>query len=271
MADPWANPGSFSVATWFKPDSQHPVTEPYHLDLARIAGIRIKTLTADSDCATTPQFEAWIGQVHLSQENPPTPTPSPTSVPLPLLDSFNYNSQDKLDQAWQVSKSSNARVTLSTGQGDGNKRAMLISTDLPCADGRYAIVMHRYNPPIDLRSFKILKFEFKGDQLKDPPYGGELSVLLLDASSTPEEVWQSTRWFDRTWFWNAIQISLIGAASQGDPFKHPMNFVIPAWEKIVDGKLDLSHIAGVGFKLNTTCDQYNYSSMSGWIENLVVR
>lgn len=265
--DPWMHPTEFVVANWFETDPHNPVTAPYELDLTQIAGIRLKALTVTSDCAATPQFETWVGQMTLSKEEVLPAIPSR----LPVIDTFDYANQAELQKVWQVIKAPNAQVYYNIDAAEGSNPSLSIYTNLSCEQPRYAFLVRRFPRLLDFSPYTTLQLRVRGDGIDQEPWGGEFSIVLWDASGASEELWQSSGWLNRQDGWQKLDIRLSGKG-QGDPFQHRRDFIVPGWETLMDGFFNLTRIAGIGIKLNTVdnvCQEY--PEMESWIDDLILR
>jgi endo-1,4-beta-xylanase len=191
-----------------------------------------------------------------------------------LIETFDYTDDEALRQAWHISTSGNATVSLETNDGI-NTPSLRIDSDLPCtscgcSEGRYVIASRHFDSPQDWTDAISLTISARGDGLADEPYGGEFSVILWDSAGTAEEQWRSTRFLERATGWQTFTMTLVGAG-QGNAWEHPDDFVIPSWETPQNGTLDLDSISRIGIEASTTIDDCEqHPAMSAWVDTIAL-
>ncbi len=278
-ANPWSHPADFVVPTWFLFYDERPLPETYSLDLSRIAGIRLKAATVDSECQESPQLEVWFGDLRLSEEELAY---EPLSVTLPVVDNFDlYENRTALIMSgnWESYASGILTMNVVANNATGNQPALEIMSYLPCADSRYAGITRRFLEPLDLSGYSTLSLRVRGDGINEAPYGGDFTVILRDSANNQEEIWQNSRWIGRAEGWIPIEIQLQGNG-QADPWNRD-DLAIPSWEEklVNDGVLDLSQIVSIEIQTGTSngeddagnkiCDLY--PKMSIWVDDIFVK
>ncbi len=279
LADPWQHPVDFVVPNWLYDEENSPDENTFTLDFNQIAGIRLKALTVGSECAENPELEVWFGDVHLSKNELAF---EPAPIELPTLDMFNYDSLADLMLGgnWQTASSGITSIAIANGDVSRKQSALQIMSNLPCVTkgGRYSSVSKRFIEPLDLSQYTSITIQARGDGISEAPYGGEFSIVLVDAAGDVEENWQSTRWLARDGGWVNFVVELKGEG-QGNPWGHPSDFIIPDWsQQIENGQLDLEKIVAIQIKSNTTDKDADgntncsiYPKMWVWVDNIILK
>jgi hypothetical protein len=187
------------------------------------------------------------------------------------VDLFEYVADKDAQRAWQVESTGVVTLTMDSfngAPGGTSTKSMRIDSHIPCADERYMQVQNLFCSPQDWSGYRYLEIWVTADDSPGAPPGGEFSVVLVDgASPEGDEVWQSTRWIDKTDAWTPVIIDLSGQGS-GDPWLHPDDFVVPPWETVRDGVMDLDAIKSVWLKALTGADYcLNYPDFRVWVDN----
>lgn len=266
--NPWFHPADFVLPPWTEaPDGNR------RFDLDQISGIWVKTLTAN----TTPDMQVWLDDVRVGPETVASfPLPDP-----PILERFEYQDDASMHIVWKNQSSGAVTTTLDAvvhAPVSGSAQSLRISSYVPCATERFGQTTGFFiNGPLDLSHYNALQLWLRGDQLNEPPYGGEFSVVVIDDDNEP---WQSTRWLDRVNAngpdsgWITVTIALTNTGQVLDsPWHHPTDFVIPTWEagQVGNGILDLNGVRGVWIKsLTTQEDCATYPDFTVWVDEVTV-
>ena len=258
--DPWYHPADFVLPPW------EPVVNG-RLDLPAVQGIAVKSRTTDEHCAVHPRQVIWLDALQAS-----TAAVTPPTLPaLPTLDLFEYRDDDIARVIWK--SASSGRVVLSMDASTyapalGSTRSMEVQSNVPLSSRRYTQVCTTFlNGPLDFSPYANLEIWVRGDGNNTPPYGGEFSIILIEAGS--KEKWQSTRWLARTHPWSQPIAIRLSGSGQGNPWDHPSDFVVPNWEPLQDGVLNLAAIEAVCIKALTTDQAASaHPNFTVWVDNL---
>lgn len=206
-----------------------------------------------------------------------------------LVEDFSHPDDASLNAIWEVVNSSGTIELSAFTETDMQETdidedeidldSMNMVADLPCMPdpgSRSALIAMRFTESLDLSEYETIIITLRTD-LSGPPYGGEFSVVLWEASSRGDEVWQSTRWFASGEEFVEVEIPLIGNVvdrndnDDRNPWNHGEDFTIPFWETYVDGELDTSDIIAIGIRSNTTNEECaNAPSLGTWISRIEV-
>ncbi len=204
-----------------------------------------------------------------------TSSEQPKTPPIVSIDEFEYKNNDDIKKTWVAISSKDAKVDLSSDSAISSDlnfestKSLKIESNVPTANPRYEQIMYIFSPEDWTTHGTSIEIWVKGDGIEQEPWGGEFSICLIDGGSKEDEIWQSTRWIDRKDIWKKITISLTGSG-QGDPWKHPDDFVIPVWEKVRNGVLDKNKIKGIMIKSLTTEEVAGkYPGFTVWVDHLV--
>lgn len=267
--NPWRHPTDFVVPTW-------ETVQNGQLNLNALRGIWIKTLTARNP-SQYPDIMIWVDEATASTDTVSV-IPAPT---LPVLDAVEYANSDDARFVWKRNPDLTGTLTLTIDPTQrapvaNSTRSLKIESNIPCASGGLATASnYLLGGPYDLRGYRSLNLRIRGDQVNASPYGGEFSVILIDKDG---EKWQATRWLDRTsgsnapstynrWDW--AKISLTASTADREPWYHPADFVIPEWETVHNGVLDLDQVQAIVVRSRTTdTDCAHYPRQVAWIDQL---
>jgi hypothetical protein len=196
----------------------------------------------------------------------PVPRPAP-----PIVDLFEYVADKDAQRAWQVESTGIVTLTMDltrVAPGGISTKSMQIDSHIPYATERYMQIKNPFCSPQDWTDYRYLEIWVKADDSPNAPDGGEFSVVLVDgASPEGDEVWQSTRWINKTDGWVRATIGL-GGHGTGDPWLHPADFVVPPWEVVRNGVLDLGAIKSIWLKALTGLDySLDHPDFRVWVDN----
>jgi hypothetical protein len=260
-ATPWHHPADFVLT-----DNGRVGNRVLDRDLIR--SITLKTLTTDEYCATYPGFDVWVDRLVASAE---TVTP-PQLTTLPMLDRFEYGDDVTARLIWKWISSGRMNVTsdaLVYAPG-GSTRSLHIASEVPAGADRFGQAFNIFvNGVQNFNPYRQLRFWARTAPRSSPPYGGELSIELVEASG---EIWRNTRWFgnkDGQW----INIDLVaGSSSVADPWNpaYQNSFVVPQPESFVNGLLELGGIAEIRVIALTTREdaQQGRTGLDLWVDEM---
>jgi len=195
-----------------------------------------------------------------------------------VIDHFEYTDDETARLIWKWVSSGQMTITMDTAvhAAGGSTRSMRIHSDIPAGDPRYGQAFNVFMRGVqDLSAYEQLLFWARTATRASPPYGGELSIELVETdSSDRQEVWRNTRWFGNSsgeW----ITINLVaGTNVPDDPWKQEYSdkFVIPTWHSPVDGILDLTRITEIRIIPLTTQEdvQNGYTQFDLWVDEMAV-
>jgi hypothetical protein len=259
--NPWFHGYDFVIPPW--EEVQNGI-----LNLNKIKGVYIGSLTTNEVVSEYPDYTIWADNLVLSKEVIVPPSPY-------VGDEFEYETDEDLNTVWEKVVSAGGRISLTTSSEHapilGSTKSAKIVTCIPDATPRYEQIQTFFKPT-DWQDKNQLVIWVKGDGFDAEPWGGELSICVIDGGSPEDEVWQSTRWFKRTNGWTKITINLQGATlAQGNSWDHPNDFVIPTWETVRNGKLDKDKIKGLYIKSLTTTEwlEKGYLEMTLYVDHFI--
>jgi hypothetical protein len=265
-ANPWHHPVDFVLADEGAAGNKQ-------LDRDWIQSITLKTLTTDEYCATHPDYDVWIDHLTVSS----APVIPPELVAPPVIDHFEYADKETARVIWKVVSSGQMNVTMDTTvHAPGSARSMHINSDIPYSTARYGQAFNVFIPGVqDLSAYSHLRFWARTASATLPPYGGELSIELVEtAVNGAQEVWRNTHWFgNSSGAWITIDLAA-GANVVADPWDptYSDTFVVPRIEDFVDGVLDLTRITEVRIIALTTLEdaQDGYTQFDLWVDEMTV-
>jgi hypothetical protein len=116
------------------------------------------------------------------------------------INRFEYYKDADILKDWEFVTSIGGFVELHTDTttfaSEGSMRSLKIYTNIPPANPRYEQI-HTFFPEQDWSDYNSIQIMVKGDEINEKPYGDEFSICIVDGGSDRDEVWCSTRWFDR--------------------------------------------------------------------------
>lgn len=201
--------------------------------------------------------QSWFG-------GPGRPPPQWTAQPtVALVHTMEYTVAEQVTYSWQVSASGPVTFTVELAHPpplSGVTRTLLVETTIPSGTGRFQQMdLYFCDGDRDWHGYAGLELWVRTEPYPGDPAGCELAVGLIDGRSQTRETWQSSQWLsltppaDAVDGWRPVRLALRGAVlSERDPWRHPTDFVVPAWETAVDGVLDLTAVRGIRLKTLTS-------------------
>jgi len=266
--NPWYHPMKFVL-------TDEITTGNKHLDRDWIQSITLKTLTTDEYCEDYPNYDVWVDYLAVST----APVIPPELIAPPVIDRFEYMDSETARLIWKWVSSGQMNITMdaTVHAPGGSTRSMHIHSDVPSSDTRYGQAFKVFIPGVqDLSAYNRLRFWARTAPATFPPYGGELSIELVetDPVSGTQEVWRNTRWFgnsDGEWITITLAAGTNIVADPWDPV-YRNTFVVPRDEVFVDGVLDLTRITEIRIiALTTREDSYaGHTVFDLWVDEMTV-